>query len=100
MVGLFHRISKIYNKIIIGEKPPKPLLPSEYQKRELVLRRFVLENIDLTTPRMRKISSSVVDKNDFQAIVVGSDQVWRPKYAYNIYDMYLNFARRKKIKSK
>lgn len=85
-------------KLLLGKKPPKPLLPSEYQKRELVLRRFVLENIDLTTPRMRKISSSVVDKNDFQAIVVGSDQVWRPKYAYNIYDMYLNFARRKKIK--
>ena len=30
--------------------------------------------------------------NDTEAIIVGSDQVWRPKYNYRIEDMFLKFA--------
>lgn len=33
-----------------------------------------------------------VKPNDFDAIIVGSDQVWRPKYNRNLKDMFLNFA--------
>ena len=37
--------------------------------------------------------------NDFDAIIVGSDQVWRPKYNYRVTNMFLDFCRkRKKIK--
>ncbi|MEC5210344.1 polysaccharide pyruvyl transferase WcaK-like protein [Psychrobacter sp. PL15] len=38
-------------------------------------------------------------KNKYQAVIVGSDQTWRPKYSPNIYNYYLNFlVNRKKIK--
>lgn len=35
---------------------------------------------------------------DCDAIVVGSDQVWRPKYNYRIEDMFLKFAEKMPIK--
>ena len=38
-------------------------------------------------------------KNSYDAVIVGSDQTWRPKYSPNIYDFYLDFLQRnKKIK--
>lgn len=38
-------------------------------------------------------------KNKYQAVIVGSDQTWRPKYSPNIYNYYLNFlTNRNKIK--
>ena len=30
--------------------------------------------------------------NDFDAYVVGSDQTWRPKYVYDVYNFYLDFV--------
>ena len=33
-----------------------------------------------------------MEPNDFDAIIVGSDQVWRPMYCPNIFDAYLSFA--------
>lgn len=34
-------------------------------------------------------------KNSYDAIVVGSDQTWRPKYSPNIYNFYLQFLKAK-----
>lgn len=45
-----------------------------------------------------KISHRIIDQYSLDAIIVGSDQVWRPKYVSNLKDMYLSFARRKQIK--
>ena len=36
--------------------------------------------------------------NDVDAVIVGSDQVWRPKYNYSIEDMYLKCAEKRPIK--
>ena len=38
-------------------------------------------------------------KNSYDAVIVGSDQTWRPKYSPNIYDFYLDFiSKDKRIK--
>ena len=33
------------------------------------------------------------EKNQFKAIIIGSDQTWRPKYSPNIYNYYLDFLK-------
>lgn len=33
-----------------------------------------------------------IGKGDFDAFIVGSDQTWRPKYVYNIYNYFLDFV--------
>lgn len=42
--------------------------------------------------------SNEVTSNDYDAIVVGSDQVWRPRYNRNLSNMYLDFTSGWKIK--
>ncbi len=54
---------------------------------------FVRNNIDKTV-KISAYSKRVLSKNGIEALVVGSDQVWR--YAYNsnvLEDMYLGFAK-------
>ena len=48
----------------------------------------------------RKIVSSPTElqEKDFDAIVVGSDQIWRPKYYGKIENAYLSFAKKWNIK--
>lgn len=35
---------------------------------------------------------TTLNPNDFDVLIVGSDQVWRPMYSPNIFDAYLSFA--------
>ena len=37
--------------------------------------------------------STTLNPTDFDALIVGSDQVWRPIYSPNIFDAYLSFAK-------
>ncbi|SOD11539.1 Polysaccharide pyruvyl transferase [Fibrobacter sp. UWB16] len=48
------------------------------------------------TAKCFKYNESMLDES--YAIIVGSDQVWRPKYNYRIEDMFLKFAEKKSIK--
>lgn len=41
---------------------------------------------------------SDIKESDFEAYVVGSDQIWRPKYYSNIEDAYLEFTREWDVK--
>lgn len=44
------------------------------------------------------VRSEIITKHNLDAIIVGSDQVWRPKYVNNLYDMFLDFAQKTAIK--
>ena len=52
----------------------------------------------IMTEYCTRLNHRVVDKYSFDAIIVGSDQVWRPKYVANVDDMYLSFVSDEKIK--
>lgn len=48
--------------------------------------------------KIRNVSAyNIIKSKDYDVIVVGSDQIWRPKYYLNLYDAYLDFAKRWKI---
>lgn len=53
---------------------------------------FAQENLKLS-PKLvyDKEFRKYVSKNKFDAYIVGSDQVWRPKYSPNIYNYFLDF---------
>ena len=70
--------------------PIKPY--RHFLKRPYVIDSFVKENIHLTKT-VPDYTRRLLKRNEIEAIVVGSDQVWR--YSYNshyIEDMYLAFA--------
>ena len=86
-------------KKCIGKKSEYLMTPAQKRKLEMPLRKFVKKNIKLTSPRVKLPIASQIRKYSLDAIVVGSDQVWRPVYNYGyIDDMFLAFSRGANIK--
>lgn len=65
---------------------------SYYRKRNSEIEAFVAKNISLTKP-IKRYGESVLKENNIEALVVGSDQVWRREYNNDLYAMYLSFAK-------
>lgn len=58
-----------------------------------LVRRFIDEHIRLTVPVYNKRDLLKHDFTSYDAVIVGSDQVWRIQYAYpDIYSYYLDFV--------
>lgn len=71
------------------------------QKREISkhTRRFIDTYINHTKAfRNSKQISFYLKKHTLDAFIVGSDQVWRPKYCVNIYTQFLDFANAPDVK--
>lgn len=83
---------------IVGKN--RTLWPRPYHNRlcSKVIGRFIEKNINMTMP-LSDFSSSLVENLALNAIVVGSDQVWRSKYLVGkLEDMFLQFANDEDIK--
>ena len=69
-----------------------------YYKRRNYFEAFVNENI-ICTKTVRRYSKKIIENYKFDALVVGSDQVWRPKYNLTtIEDMFFSFTKTVNIK--
>lgn len=64
----------------------------------LVTRQYTQSFIEGHIKRKAMKSLSEVRPDDYDAIVVGSDQIWRPMYFQNIANAFLDFTRGWKIK--
>lgn len=92
---------KTFVKILLGMPHGGFIMNQENDLRRSgrLLMPFVDQNITpktipfYTTTRMKKFCEGKYD-----AIIVGSDQVWRPKYVPNIYDFFLEFVDDKNVK--
>lgn len=85
-------------KYIIGRPCKFPQTIFAVKSQEKILRSFVENNITIIKPRTKRLTADSILRNNLDAIIVGSDQVWRPKYNYCIQDMYLYFAKDLDIK--
>lgn len=65
--------------------------------RKGIFTSFLEQNIT-KTEATNKYYSSFIKKYNIEALITGSDQVWRPLYNRNIEDMFLRFAQNSKIK--
>ena len=83
---LKYQLRKLLGKTKAGEQAPTRL-----RLRTSHLAEFVKRHITTTQPPT-KYDAQSVKENQMKAIVVGSDQVWRPKYNDSLEDMYLDFA--------
>lgn len=57
------------------------------------IKNFATKTIRLTDEISWKKAKIICKKYNFDAYIVGSDQVWRPKYSPNIATYYLNFVK-------
>lgn len=58
---------------------------------------FIQKYINTTCP-IYSTNKSLLNEYNFDAFIVGSDQVWRPMYSYGIYNYFLDFAIGKNVK--
>ncbi len=58
---------------------------------------FVSKHMSLT-PRIHSYKSNLVREYNFDAVITGSDQVWRPLYNAHLQDMFLRFVKKPGIK--
>lgn len=84
--SLKYRLCKLLGHLHRGKQAPTRL-----RLRNEVMDAFVKRHIN-STHQITKYTSDIVQEYEYEALVVGSDQVWRPKYNDSIEDMYLDFA--------
>jgi hypothetical protein len=92
-LGYFKRLV-LY--IFAGQPRPSFKNYSSDKKKELYVRENIISFINaeiIKTPRIYKRSKVLgfFKKVTFDAVIVGSDQVWRPAYSPDIYLYYLDF---------
>ena len=58
---------------------------------------FIFENINMSPPYYT-LNSELLIREKLDCIIVGSDQVWRPRYNPHLKEMFLDFARGANIK--
>ena len=100
-----YRVRFIYTiktviKILIGKKHG-PLFydPEKNIKREgILMMKFVNQSIPRSKPYYTSQQLKNGCKNKYDAIVVGSDQVWRSIYVPNIEDFFLKFTKGQNLK--
>lgn len=83
---------------ILGHNVSFSKTPTERKRIERPLRRFVEEHTTLTKPRTRYFEQKTIKRYAMDAIVVGSDQVWRPCYNPNISQCFLSFTQEMHVK--
>lgn len=98
----YKKVKLIYNltKKIMGRRKA----PVNLESKISYLTKLNQDFIDTHIAQSKYIDESKkikkhFKKNSYDAVIVGSDQTWRPKYSPNIYDFYLYFLQKnKKIK--
>jgi len=96
---------KIKSKVALVRNKAVDLLLCQSPKKDLLhlrnspdLHTFVNKNIRISEHIQAPLHSKSLDKYDLDAIIVGSDQVWRPSYSPCIKNFFLDFlSENKKI---
>lgn len=97
-IDWFDNVWRVLAHKMLGHKTHFAITPPEKDEMEAPLRRFAEKYIQLTIPRCKKFNKNVIRNYGFDAVIVGSDQVWRPMYNYNIEYCFLSFVSHMNIK--
>lgn len=90
-------IGKYFADRLMGRSRRFPSPPCHGRLASRLTGEFFHRHIIATEPA-RRYSAGMIDRYHLDAIVVGSDQVWRPLYNDSIEDMFLRFAEGRDVK--
>ena len=77
----------------------KTLSNQDFSRIKTHTSKFIKSNILISQPiYSTQALQSHFSSNNYQAIIIGSDQTWRPQYSPNIYNFYLDFLEKEDIK--
>lgn len=99
-VNLFYKAAKLPYRLVkkLAGKRKAPInLEAKLPYIQEYTRQFIAQNIILSEYIDNETAlSNHFDSNNYDVVIVGSDQTWRPKYSPNIYNFYLDFLKQNK----
>ena len=94
---LLSKILRIKNILIGRDVDCKDKIKVLFAEKKI--NEFIQEHYNLSRPiYTTKELKECLQHDNLDAIIVGSDQVWRPRYSPNIFNYFLDFTRNKNIK--
>lgn len=94
---IFVYVKRLIKKIIL-RRISTIFLEQEYEKKRYLISLNTSLFINQYINRVEVKKYKLLENKYFDVLIVGSDQVWRPKYNENIKDCFLYFARKWKVK--
>lgn len=94
---LYHALRYLISFLSQGRFPSK--FPKSFGRQNNLIDDFVEQHISCSNPFGIRYSKKLIGKYCCQAVIVGSDQVWRPQYNERQLDnQFLRFCRDEKVK--
>jgi hypothetical protein len=92
----FRKYASLLKRTILkfsGQKVRVRAWPTDEEKGIIskYTQQFIRKNIITTDLITKKVDEKFIDKHSFDAYIVGSDQVWRPKYSPQMSTYFLDF---------
>ena len=91
-------IKRMIYKYILGRKQTVIFVERKREEEYLIFSRLIQKFIDKHINSYNVKSYNCIKKEYFDLIVVGSDQIWRPRFNNKIEDAYLAFAEKWELK--
>lgn len=91
-------VKRAYQRYVHKKANTGILNEVRFNRNVYFVRKYTQPFINRNISRKMVRNFSELSESDYDAIVVGSDQVWRPMYNACIEDMYLDFARHWSVK--
>lgn len=97
--SLLIKILSIGKRVVLKTLFRKPIVirawPTTKEKQQIArhTNQFIKENIRTTETINRSKKLSILNKYQFEAYIVGSDQVWRPEYSPCLENYFLDFLK-------
>lgn len=87
--------NRFLKKYLLGKKAPLRIWPNEKEIKYMAQHtdQFIQDNISLTHFLKNESEFSSLKEYNFDAYIVGSDQVWRPRYSPKIENHFLSFLK-------
>ena len=89
---------RIIRKYVLGQKSTIIFYERQARKEHTIVSRNIAPFINENIPQLSIKRFSEIKATEIDAIVVGSDQIWRPRYVKDIKSAYLSFAKNWPIK--
>lgn len=92
----FRKYASLLKRTVLklsGQKVRVRAWPTDEEKGIIskYTQQFIRKNITTTDLITKKVDEKLIDKHSFDAYIVGSDQVWRPKYSPQMSTYFLDF---------
>jgi len=79
---------------LLGRRHPRKLTHEQNKYVYFGMTSFIRKNIQLSEPIYNSADLKAhYQENSYDLVIVGSDQVWRPKYSPNIYNFFGDFLK-------